>query len=113
MIFDYFFLFLLGLYSHHKSYETGIVNLPEILFTPVSNFLRSCDTGIVGKMSAPFTDLLLLLIAMLIRDMTANSKHCPNLLSITGRMHIALSAASETKIFDGKVFKEGMKSEFF
>lgn len=32
MIFDYFFLFFLGLYSHYKSYETGIVNLPEILF---------------------------------------------------------------------------------
>ena len=32
MIFDYFFLFILGIYSHYKSYETGIVNLPEILF---------------------------------------------------------------------------------
>ena len=34
-------------------------------------------------------------------------------LHFSGRMHIALSAASETKIFDGKVFKEGMKSGFF
>lgn len=91
MIFDYFFLFFLGLYSHYKSYETGIV----------------------GKMLAPFTDLLLLLIAMLIRDMIANSKHCPDLLSITGRIHIAFSAATGTKIFDGKSIQGGYEKWVF
>ena len=32
------FLPYYDIYSHHKSYETGIVSLPEILLTAVSNF---------------------------------------------------------------------------
>ena len=64
-------------------------------------------------MLAPFTNLLLLLIAMLIRDMTANSKHCPDLLSITGRIHIALSAATGTKIFDGNSIQGGYEKWVF
>ena len=38
VIFHHFIPDIIVLYSAHKSYETGIVSLPEILLTAVSNF---------------------------------------------------------------------------
>ena len=38
VIFDHFIPAIIVLYSEHKSYETGIVSLPENLLTAVSNF---------------------------------------------------------------------------